>query len=439
MKKTTLHIKGMHCPSCEILIKDKIRQIRGVGEVRADFRQQQAEVLYTGNFGPEEREKINSTIKPFGYEIVEKDEIKKASQPWLKKALDAGAIAILLFVGFYFSQELHLFPKFDITSGLTLTTVFLLGIIASTSTCMATSGTLLLTLVKKLKSSIGPSIFFNLGRVISYGFFGFVIGLLGKTISYNLQLNSILTAVVSVAMILVGLDMLQLISFSSLSLHVPGGFLEKIENKLMKNPRQSAILLGGLTFFMPCGFTQTIQLYVLGLADPVKSATVMFIFALGTAPVLLLIGFVSFFTNNNFFKFFQKVVAVLIVMIGINYFGNFLSLQGVSLNFAAGQAKQEQTISDNVVMENGVQVVRMDVDSSGYNPNDFTIKKNVPVRWLINGKDVYGCQGYFVVPSLGIQQSLKPGENKFEFTPRQSDTINFSCGMGMFKGSFKVI
>jgi len=439
MKKTTVHIKGMHCPSCEILIKDKLQEFRNVKEVQANFRQQRVEVAYTGNFGSEEREKLNSTIKPFGYEVVDRDEIKKDSQLWFKKAIDAGAIAIILFVGFYFAQEFHLFPKFDIASDLTPTTVFILGIIASTSTCMATSGTLLLATVKKLKSNIAPTIFFNLGRVISYSFFGFVIGLLGKTISYNLQLNSILTMIVSVAMILIGLDMLQLISFSSLSLRIPDGFLKKTENRLMKNPQQTAILLGGLTFFMPCGFTQTIQLYALSLADPVKSATVMFIFALGTVPVLLLIGVASSFSSNNFFKFFQKVVAVLIVMIGINYFGNFLSLQGISLNLAASQTKQEQTISDNVVMENGVQIVRMDVDSSGYNPNDFTIKKNVPVRWLINGKDVYGCQGYFVVPSLGIQQSLKPGENKFEFTPSETGLINFSCGMGMFKGSFKVI
>ena len=42
------------------------------------------------------------------------------------------------------------------------------------------------------------------------------------------------------------------------------------------------------------------------------------------------------------------------------------------------------------------------------------------------------------MPSLNIQRTLAPGENVIEFTPKDKD-INFSCGMGMIRGVFKVV
>jgi len=58
---------------------------------------------------------------------------------------------------------------------------------------------------------------------------------------------------------------------------------------------------------------------------------------------------------------------------------------------------------------------------------------------VIDGKNVFGCQGYFVVHSLGIQKALNEGENIFEFTPKDSGFINFSCGMGMYRGRIEVL
>ena len=68
------------------------------------------------------------------------------------------------------------------------------------------------------------------------------------------------------------------------------------------------------------------------------------------------------------------------------------------------------------------------------------VKKNIPVRWEIDGKEIYGCQGTLQSPQAGIQLTyLKEGENVFEFIPKEVGIINFSCSMGMFSGQFKVI
>jgi len=437
--KKTYHIKGMHCPSCEVLIRDKFSGLKNVISVKADYRKHEAYVRSSGEISRENIDGINKELKQFGYRVVDKDEDMEIREPILNKIFDATSIAVILFVLFFFAQELHLLPSFSAASGLTLTSVFVLGLVASTSTCMATSGALFLATVGKMENkNILSALAFNLGRIISYGFFGFVVGFLGKTIAVNLHLNALLTLVVSLAMILIGLDMLKIFSFSSLSLtSFTTKIFERLEKSLIKNPQKTAFFIGAITYLLPCGFTQTVQLYALGLADPVKSAITMMVFALGTTPLLMAVGFLSSFNQSKYYLLFHKVIAVLIVMIGVYYFSNFLGIYGLSP--ASFAAKQNNVTDENVKVENGVQVVKMTVNSSGYTPNFFTIKKGLPVKWLINGENVYGCQASFVVPSLGIQKTFQPGENVIEFTPKEAGTINFSCGMGMYRGSFEVI
>lgn len=86
------------------------------------------------------------------------------------------------------------------------------------------------------------------------------------------------------------------------------------------------------------------------------------------------------------------------------------------------------------------QVVRMTVAYGTYQPKNLVIRKGVPVRWEIDGKDVYGCADSIVVPTLGINRELVPGPNVIQFTPpARVGSIPFSCGMGMIRGSFIVV
>ena len=79
-------------------------------------------------------------------------------------------------------------------------------------------------------------------------------------------------------MILLGLDMLKIISFASI---IPFGatsnIFRKLENILIKDPHKSAFVLGAITYFLPCGFTQATQVYALGLASPWQSLVMILI------------------------------------------------------------------------------------------------------------------------------------------------------------------
>ncbi|MBI3620150.1 sulfite exporter TauE/SafE family protein [Candidatus Roizmanbacteria bacterium] len=365
-------------------------------------------------------------------------------EPLTKRLGDAGAIAIILFIIFYFISELHLFPKLSGVSSLSYLAVFILGIAASTSTCMATSGSLFVATIGKIPAEkksfwkkIIPTVSFNLGRIIAYGAGGYIVGLFGRSISTSGLFGSYLSLGVGALMILIGLNMLHIISFSSLIRNSPTkGIFTRLETRLMKNPKKTAFFLGAITYLLPCGFTQTVQVYAIGLADPVKSALLMFFFALGTMPMLLALGFFQTLQYHSFYRTFSKIIGVLIFFFGMNYLGNFLFLRGVRLPLLTVASAKGAVASP---ITNGYQIVWMQVGSTGYYPATFTVKKDIPVRWIIDGKNVFGCQGFLVAPQLHVQKTLRIGENVVEFTPTEIGPISFSCAMGMFRGAFTVV
>lgn len=427
----------MHCPSCDVLIKDKLSQCKNVKHVEADFHNQSALIEYHGAINVGE---LNSKISQYGYQIVDKDKLQKSKESMTKKLLDFGVIALIIIIIYFIAKEADIIPNIQLTGEVNYLAVFMLGLVASTSTCMATSGALFMATVGKIsRQSFLPGISFNIGRILSYGFFGLIAGMVGKTLITNFQLGTYLTFFVSIFMILLGLDLTGIFYISNV---VPSklskGIFEKLEHLLIKNPKKTAFLLGAITYILPCGFTQTVQVYALGLATPIQSALTMIVFALGTVPALLLIGSLYSFTQTKYYSYFIKTVGVLIFIIGLTYISNTINLFGITLinNSATDKVKNQNT---NVLLENGKQIIHMDVTNSGYSPNQFTVRKGIPVKWIINGKNVFGCQGYLMVPLINFQKALDAGNNIIEFTPKKAGTINFSCGMGMYGGRFLVI
>lgn len=62
----------------------------------------------------------------------------------------------------------------------------------------------------------------------------------------------------------------------------------------------------------------------------------------------------------------------------------------------------------------------------------------MPLKWVINGEEITGCNNTIVVPGMDIEQKLQSGNNLIEFTPGSED-LNFSCWMGMKRGVIKVV
>ena len=126
-------------------------------------------------------------------------------------------------------------------------------------------------------------------------------------------------------MLLLGLSNLNIKNIQMITLpNILGNKLSQIKSK--KTPFLPMIL-GALTFLLPCGFTQSIQLYSLSLASPIFSAFTMLIFALGTLPVLVLVSFTSHhFSVGKNSDLFQKTIGFILIYLALFNLKNLLNL-----------------------------------------------------------------------------------------------------------------
>jgi len=67
MKKITINIEGMHCPSCEMLIKDSLEEFDGVKMVSVSHKTGKATVEFDEKIIDEA--KIKKIIKNEGYKV----------------------------------------------------------------------------------------------------------------------------------------------------------------------------------------------------------------------------------------------------------------------------------------------------------------------------------------------------------------------------------
>ncbi|MBW3020611.1 cation transporter [Candidatus Woesearchaeota archaeon] len=67
MKKVNIKIKGMHCPSCEILIQDILEETEGVKKAKVSLKTNSAEIEFDEK--EVQLDYLKSLIRQEGYKI----------------------------------------------------------------------------------------------------------------------------------------------------------------------------------------------------------------------------------------------------------------------------------------------------------------------------------------------------------------------------------
>lgn len=232
-------------------------------------------------------------------------------------------------------------------------------------------------------------------------------------------------------MLLLGMNLTGLSPrIGSFSLKLPKFFGDKMRGE--GSSGIATMLTGAATFFLPCGFTLAMQVYAVSTGNFMLGALSMALFALGTVPGLLSLGFVSAILKGEWLKKFFAFTGVVVLILGVFNLHNGYAL--LSLGIPATNTVVQTAETENLE----VQEVRMTQDFSGYTPNTISIDAGKKIRWIITGKGSFSCSSQLIVPSLGISKSLKSGENIIEFIAPKSGEIPFSCSMGMYRGKFVV-
>jgi hypothetical protein len=172
----------------------------------------------------------------------------------------------------------------------------------------------------------------------------------------------------------------------------------------------------------------------------------MLVFALGTLPTLLIIGFTSSKLSQNpkISSMFLKVAGIFVLFLAILNISsslNILGLPSLSNVFKKTNAQQQTSQIDLPPIVDGKQVIKMTVTASSFEPNTFVVQKDIPVLWEITDGGVSGCTSSVISKDLmpGKRIEINQKQVTAEFTPTKVGTFKFSCGMGMALGSITVV
>ena len=301
----TVPIDGMTCASCEKRVTTAIRGVPGVRSVHVSAARGTATVGGDATARPRP-----GSTPPSGPRAT-----SRSAAPWLSRdpsvwrTVVVAAVAVGVLVVLASGLGLA-----DLTSGLSdpgrggLLFVLVLGLTAGVSTCMAMVGGLVLGFSASHAAALAargetalpfltrmrPQLAFNAGRVVGFAVLGALLGALGSTMSLPTRVTAVLVLAVAVVMFLLGVRLTGVSPrVAAWSPRLPAGLSRALGIDTATDAGYShwrTALVGAATFFLPCGFTQAVQVYALSTASPLAAGAIMATFALGTTPGLLALG-----------------------------------------------------------------------------------------------------------------------------------------------------
>lgn len=453
-KHQTIYIQGMHCSSCELLIEKYALAQEGVVSADASLKDSKIEIYYDQGDGIN-IEDINREFKKMGYTFSKKKKDTKESPLFhiengtltidnekIGKIFRIGLILVAVIALFIAIDNLQLTQYINVNSGFSLGSYFVLGIVAGISSCAALVGGMLLSMSKQWndmyigqtqKQKTIPHTMFHIGRIASFALLGGVLGLIGKSVTFNnATLSAVFIIIISIVMFILALQMLEVKWAQRLRFSMPKSFTKNISNENKFSGRFMPLLMGILTFFIPCGFTLIAQGIALTSGSFLKGALVMLFFALGTFIPLVGISISGIKMNEKpkNTALFNQIAGILIIFFTFYNLNAQLNVLGLpSLNDLKAQPKQEQTQQPEV---NDTQTLNLTAKGFKYIPTGATtLKAGVKTTLVVDNQGIQGCGVYMSGRGLfDGYLTLKPGQNTVTFTPKKG-TYKITCSMGM--------
>ncbi len=326
------HITGMHCQACILLTESELCEHPKVISAKSNLRKRFVEVQGDFRSTPEEVlvEELNALLLKHGYHLSIKPFAEKRRWSDFRVAVPLA----LLFIGFFILLQKMGLANFVNVKEMSYGVAFLIGVVASLSSCLAVVGGLALSVsasFAKNGDTVKPQLFFHVGRLVSFFFLGGLIGVLGSHLTVGAMGILILSILTSLVMLLLGLNLLDIFSWTKIvQLGIPKSITEQAYRLKNWNSRFTPFFLGAVTFFLPCGFTQSMQLYTLLTGSFFTGALTMTVFALGTLPVLALLSFGSLgIRSESHMSIFFKTSGLVVIVFALFAFSGSLVAVGV--------------------------------------------------------------------------------------------------------------
>ncbi len=490
-----LLIGGMTCVSCQNKIEKKLRNTAGISYAKVSYHAGTADVTYDADIIS--LTDIHRVIEKLDYQVLTGNGHLK---PNASRVIGILVIVVSLYVLLQQFGILNLLVPSqlaDVKMGYGM--LFVIGLITSIH-CIAMCGGINLSQCiprgeeaaekKGRLAAFAPAALYNLGRVISYTVVGFILGFAGlifgggSDVGVPVMAQGILKLIAGLFMVIMGINMLGIFPWlRRLQPQMPKFLARKVNTEKARS--KSPLIVGLLNGLMPCGPLQSMQIVALASGNPLTGALSMFLFSLGTVPLMLGLGSIVSALGKKFTQKVMSIGAVLVVVLGLAMLSQGGSLSGLlppdlllpvvlglsavgivsSIRFKKQGYKTVSTaavsfvavimiagwsigaLSGNssaqsggdIIMEDGKQVVTSTLSSSRY-PN-ITVQAGTPVKWVIDAPQgsINGCNNRINIQEYGINNyAFKTGENVIEFTPTRTGRFQYSCWMGMIRGSITV-
>ncbi|MFH0803997.1 MAG: sulfite exporter TauE/SafE family protein [Candidatus Zambryskibacteria bacterium] len=345
-KTYTFHVHNMHCQACVLLTESELIEHPKVSSAKSSLKTQSVEICGDfENMTPSEIAKELTGLLSEHSLSMEK-QIKNKNWSDFKIAIPIALAFVVLFVAL---QKMGIVNLVNASNGVSYGTAFVIGIIASLSTCMAVVGGLLLSMSatfastsqelpartlqagRRGASKVKPIFLFHIGRIISFFILGGVIGAIGSAFQLGTLGTFILGIIIGLVMLVLGLNLLDIFHFTKKFQPSMPKFLSRHALGISKlNHSLTPFLVGIATFFLPCGFTQSMQIFTLSTGNFMQGGLTMLSFALGTLPILALVSFSSFsIKNSSKSGIFFKSAGLIVIMFALFNIINSLVVIGL--------------------------------------------------------------------------------------------------------------
>lgn len=440
-------VAGMTCRSCERRI---VRHVKALPQVRRAAASAVHGKVVVEARSPIPEADLAAAIEAAGYSIGRSPWLSRDVAVWSTAGVAlVGLIAVALVASATGVTELAAGAG-DIRQG-GLLVALLLGLAAGISTCLALTGGLVLALSAAYEARRDPSVepgmitrlrpsaVFVTGRVLGFTLLGMLLGAVGASITMPPTLTAVLMIAVAVVMTLLGARLTGLSPrVAAWSPTLPSGLARALgihEGSAAAYSDSRAAALGVASFFLPCGFTQAVQVYALSTGSPTIAGAILGVFALGTAPGLLALGGLPSIIPASVRPIGLRVVGVVVIGFALLNATAGLRLMGIapSLGPAATAA------APDVVIEDGVQVLRTYQVADGYQPVEASLYAGMPTRWIVESLEGGSCAIFMQAPALGLQVLLQQGDNVIELPALQPGRIEYTCSMGMYAAALQVV
>ena len=410
MGSIKLYVEGMTCEHCENSVKHALKGMKKINNLKVDYVKGTVSYDSEVDYSSEIARRLSSTP----YKIVAKKEvIQKTTQFTLIMIL------ILAFSGILYNK----FSLSAFSTEIGLTGAFIFGLITSFH-CMGMCGGIAVTQIQSEVPSqnITKSLIYNFSRIMTYALIGGTIGAIGQGLSLSFQTRGLIFLAIGGFMLVMGAKNIGLIK-----LRIP---ILKIGIS-KKDSKHSSVITGVLNGFMPCGPLQTMQVIALSTMSFMGGFTMMLAYGLGTVPMMFLFANVGSLIGKKYHGQLVKASGILVIVMAMSVIGQGVNALGITAPVVESNSVSYATVVD------GVQIVNMEINGY-YDISDVKVKKDMPVRIVMNATRLNGCIDTITIPEYNLAKGLVLGENIMEFTPTSAGNLRLTCWMSMVSTSLEV-